>query len=108
MRIVQRLSAASALFIIASASPIELLDFSKAFTVFQSFEKQFILTGPTSILSTYQKFNVQPPADVVSAAANNDGAVSASPTEYDSQYLVPVKVGGQSLNLDFDTGSADL
>lgn len=108
MRLVQRLSAASSLLIVASASPIDLLDISKAFTVFQSVEKAFLLSGPATVLSTYKKFNVQAPADVVSAAANNDGTVSASPTEYDSQYLTPVTVGGQTLNLDFDTGSADL
>jgi hypothetical protein len=28
--------------------------------------------------------------------------------QYDSEYLCPVTVGGQMLNLDFDTGSSDL
>lgn len=28
--------------------------------------------------------------------------------QYDSEYLCPVTVGGQTLNLDFDTGSSDL
>lgn len=108
MRVIQRLSAASALWIIASASPVERRDTKKAFTVHQSVVKPFVLSGPAAVLSTYNKFNVQAPADVVAAAANNDGTVSASPTEYDSQYLTPVTIGGQSLNLDFDTGSADL
>ena len=26
----------------------------------------------------------------------------------DSEYLCPVTIGGQTLNLDFDTGSSDL
>jgi aspergillopepsin I len=29
-------------------------------------------------------------------------------SQYDSEYLCPVTVGSQTLNLDFDTGSSDL
>jgi hypothetical protein len=36
------------------------------------------------------------------------GEVTASPEENESEYLSPVKIGGQQLNLNFDTGSADL
>lgn len=42
------------------------------------------------------------------AAASDDGTVTANPTEYDSQYLEAVTIGGQQFQLDFDTGSADL
>lgn len=37
-----------------------------------------------------------------------DTVVTASPTTEDIQYLIPVSVGGQKLNLDLDTGSSDL
>lgn len=113
MRFIEQLSAAaSALLIsIAAASPIELeqRDFSKkAFTIHQSDEpKEFIQSGPAAVLSTYEKFGKTAPQDVVAAAANN-GVVTASPSAYDSQYLTPVNVGGQTVNLDIDTGSADL
>ena len=36
------------------------------------------------------------------------GEVTASPEKYESEYLSPVSIGGQTLNLNFDTGSADL
>jgi len=36
------------------------------------------------------------------------GLVTATPEQGDIEYLSPVKIGGQTLNLDFDTGSADL
>lgn len=36
------------------------------------------------------------------------GEVAAAPEDNDSEYLSPVSIGGQKLNLDFDTGSADL
>nr|AAB07619.1 aspergillopepsin F [Aspergillus fumigatus] len=45
--------------------------------------------------------------DSVKAAASSGSAVT-TPEQYDSEYLTPVKVGGTTLNLDFDTGSADL
>lgn len=37
-----------------------------------------------------------------------DGEVSANPEENEIEYLSPVSIGGQTLNLNFDTGSADL
>ncbi|KAK5730818.1 hypothetical protein LTR15_000756 [Elasticomyces elasticus] len=43
-----------------------------------------------------------------STASGETGEVSAIPEENESEYLSPVTIGGQSLNLDFDTGSADL
>lgn len=47
-----------------------------------------------------------------SMAASQTGSdtseVTASPESNDAEYLVPVSIGGQTLNLDFDTGSADL
>lgn len=112
MRFIEQLLAAAwALSSLAAASPIELVeqrDLKQAFTIHQSVPKQWILSGPAAVLSTYRKFSKPAPQDVVAAAAANDGIVSASPTQYDSQYLTPVTIGGQTVNLDFDTGSADL
>lgn len=108
MHFVGQLCAASALLALASASPVERRDIKKEFTIEQSVAKSFIMSGPAAVLWTYNKFNVPAPEDVVSAAASNDGTVSAAPTNFDSQYLTPVTIGGQTLNLDFDTGSADL
>ncbi len=48
------------------------------------------------------------------AAANNggnatkDGEVSASPTQNDAEFLSPVNIGGQTLVLNFDSGSSDM
>lgn len=38
----------------------------------------------------------------------SDGLVTNTPTTGDTEYLSPVTIGGQTLNLDFDTGSSDL
>jgi len=37
-----------------------------------------------------------------------DGTVAATPENGDVEYDAPVTIGGQTLNLDFDTGSSDL
>lgn len=39
---------------------------------------------------------------------NQTGLVEAIPEANDVEYLSPVKIGGQSVTLDFDTGSSDL
>jgi hypothetical protein len=40
--------------------------------------------------------------------ANQVGLVANTPEPQDVEYLSEVKIGGQSINLDFDTGSSDL
>ena len=39
---------------------------------------------------------------------SGSGSVTATPIEHNSEYLCPVTVGGQTLNVDIDTGSSDL
>ena len=94
---------ASALVSLVSASPVK-----QVFTVHQSRAKVGIRTGPAALANAYAKFDGSMPADVAAAAATNDGTVAANPEEYDSAYLSPVTIGGQLVNLDFDTGSSDL
>ncbi|KAI0134831.1 acid protease [Daldinia grandis] len=42
------------------------------------------------------------------SATNGTGLVTATPEANDVEYLSPVTIGGQTLNLDFDSGSSDL
>jgi len=69
-------------------------------------------SGPLAMMKTYEKYAVvgaQAPTEVVdAAAAAQSGEVTATPEQYDQSYLCPVTVGASTLNLDFDTGSADL
>lgn len=44
----------------------------------------------------------------VSAATNGTGIVTATPEQGDVEYLAPISVGGQTMVMDFDTGSSDL
>jgi hypothetical protein len=50
-------------------------------------------------------------ANSTSAAANGtagSGTVTATPEQGDVEYLSPVNIGGQTMNMDFDSGSSDL
>ena len=73
------------------------------------------IAGPIALARVYGKYmsiGASAPAIVENAAskaaASDDGTVAANPQQYDSEYLSPVTIGGQTLNLDFDTGSSDL
>lgn len=90
---------------LAKPIPAPQAEVKKGFTINQSVAKPF-RAGPVVLQKTYLKYNSAVPADVKAAAA--DGTVSATPEQSDSEYLAPVTIGGQTLNLDFDTGSADL
>ena len=80
----------------------------KAFTIPQSDPKPFIIAGPSALDGIYRKYNKIAPPEVKAAAQNNDGTIEASPQDFDSQYLCPVEIGGQTFDLGFDTGSSDL
>lgn len=107
MQFIKKLSAGLFLSAISLASPVERRDIKQFFTIDEAVP-QPLKSGPSALLSTYIKFDKPAPDDIVAAAAANDGIVSADPTKYDSSYLAPVVIGGQTLMLDFDTGSADL
>jgi hypothetical protein len=42
------------------------------------------------------------------ASSNGTGTVAANPGENAALFLSPVDIGGQTVNLDFDSGSSDL
>jgi aspergillopepsin I len=64
------------------------------------------------MLKAYAKYGLKPlNADSILASVlgkRQDGSVTATPAAQDVEYTCPVSIGGQTLNLDFDTGSADL
>ncbi|KZF23980.1 aspartic protease pepA [Xylona heveae TC161] len=106
MRYTDYLAVLATIASLASATPIEKRD-GKTFSFFQSVSRQVQKNGPVALAGVYQKYNKTVPENVA-AAASNDGSATATPESYDESYLVPVTIGGQTLNLDFDTGSADL
>lgn len=98
---------AGALASVALAKPIpQPRAASKGYSVTGSVAKP--LPGfAVRMANVYSKYGAQIP-DYVAAAASGTGSVPANPEASDVAYLSEVTIGGQKLNLDFDTGSADL
>jgi hypothetical protein len=105
-------SALSALAVISFALATPIWRANLTFTIYEAVPMPFV-PGPVLSLQIYQKYGVTPPPEVLAAAAAavaaiEDGTVAATPSEYDFNYLSPVTVGGQTLDLKVDTGSTDL
>lgn len=66
--------------------------------------------GPDAMMKAYKKFgfNLQSRQAAANGTAAGTGKVGALPEPNAAEYLSPVTIGGQTLNLDFDTGSSDL
>jgi aspergillopepsin I len=92
---------------LAIASPLEKRAAAGSFRLDQVVAGPSRKVGPVTLQRAYQKYSAAVPANVAAAAAVS-GSVVATPEQYDSEYLCPVTIGSTTLNLDFDTGSADL
>lgn len=122
MRFLEQVVTASAFASLAAAAPSHQkrstsVVGNKKFTVPQGAPKLpgKKIAGPIALARVYGKYaklGANAPAKVdaaaSAAAATDDGTVTANPEQYDQAYLESVTVGGQTLNLDFDTGSSDL
>jgi hypothetical protein len=64
------------------------------------------LNLPGMYANALAKYGASVPASVKAAAES--GSAVTTPENDDEEYLTPVNVGGTTMNLDFDTGSADL
>lgn len=92
--------------------PASDVEGSAMFSVPAIHNSNFTRNGTAAMLKAYAKFNLKPTKEMPAAFLQElnkrqDSSVPATPSD-GVEYLVPVTVGGQSLDLDFDTGSADL
>lgn len=107
----QYLLTSAALVATTLAAPANIVG-RNAFELKQVEHGKFYKNGPLQLLSAYEKYahaGAVAPSDVkAAAAAQQTGEVAANPEQYDAAYICPVTVGDSKVNLDFDTGSADL
>jgi hypothetical protein len=84
------------------------------------------LNGPDAMRKVFRKYNFQTNEGFIAnaktsaitlegikvaannASTNGSGTVAANPEQNAALFLSPVDIGGQTLNLDFDSGSSDL
>ena len=107
-----------ALALVAHAAPASVNSAAPLVTGAGSFSApavhnpNYVRNGTAALLKAYAKHHLTPtknfsPAFKRDLQKRQDGSASAAPWD-DVEYLVSTSVGGQNLNLDFDTGSADL
>ncbi|KAF9893236.1 Type I transmembrane sorting receptor [Aspergillus nanangensis] len=65
-----------------------------------------IINIPGMYANALSKYGATVPQQIMAAASS--GSVVTNPEDNDAEYLTPVTVGSTVMNLDFDTGSADL
>jgi aspergillopepsin I len=82
-----------------------------SFSIDQVSNPNYKKSGAAALRKAYNKFGVKPsnfPTKVGTHSFVTNGTVTATPLDYDSEYLCPVDIDGQTLMLDFDSGSSDL
>lgn len=93
----------------ASAAPTPAKNIPTGFKVNQVEIKTPFKSGAQAVADAHSKYGVKIPTHIQEAAAIATGSVNAPPSDqYDSSYICPVTIGGQTFHLDFDTGSSDL
>ena len=101
-----QVSVAAALLALGTAAPVEKLQ-KRSFQVHQTANPNFTShNGKAALAHAIAKYAPHKAFKPVSDA--DSGSVTATPQQYDSEYLCPVTLGGQDFSLDFDTGSSDL
>jgi hypothetical protein len=95
----------------------------RSFKIDRVRQANYVPNGPAALRKAYIKFGLDdisflPDANVASSinadtasaagTGTEQGSVSASPTQNDAEFLSPVTVGGQTIVMDFDTGSSDM
>ncbi len=85
---------------------------SSTFSATAVHNANFTRNGTAAMLQAYAKHHLIPTKEMPAAFLSElqkrqDGSATAFPSN-GIEYLVTTSVGGQNLNLDFDSGSADL
>lgn len=103
---------------------------SRSFQIERLKRSDYVPHGPTALRKAFRKFGITPvdfsnitlndfePFDLKTSVVNTNqntaaepdqtGAVSATSVQGDVEFVSPVTIGGQTITMDFDTGSADM
>ena len=104
------LAAVAATASLTASKPLDLRAAGQRFTVDQVSTGKPVARNPASVYrNILAKYKATIPQDVAAAAVT--GSAPANPGQNDEEYTTPVTIGsgdGATLQLDFDTGSADL
>ncbi|KAK5165398.1 uncharacterized protein LTR77_008927 [Saxophila tyrrhenica] len=87
--------------------PVSSIAASTSVPLPSQFGSSSMRPGPASSSSSVVSAPA-PSSSSPSGSGSDDGEVSATPEDNEAAYISPVTIGGQKMNLDFDTGSADL
>ncbi len=80
---------------------------SGSFSLQQKSKDPAVRHGPSALARVYRKYGKATPVHD-EATANSTGDVIITPKLNNQEYLTPVTIGAQNLNLEVDTGSSDL
>jgi aspergillopepsin I len=104
------------LAVAAQAAPTAEKRAAGTFSIPAIHNTQYVRNGTAAMLKAYKKFGLKPTQkfsdsfinEITASWKRQDSSVTASPDPTNVEYLVPVSIGGENLDLDFDSGSADL
>ena len=122
---IQILAVFALLCTVALSSPIPHQQKKRSFKVSRIRQRDFAPDGTVALRKSYTKFGIAgygfvPELDVssdlipfseldaASGTGSGGGSVAASSSQNDAEFLSPVSVGGQTLVMNFDTGSSDM
>lgn len=102
----------------------------RSFKVERIRRDDYVAHGPTALRKALRKFRITPmnstgidldsfehyalghmsavSSDQSSQHTGQEGSVTATSVQGDSEFVSPVNIGGQAITMDFDTGSSDL
>ncbi|MCJ1394238.1 hypothetical protein MMC18_007116 [Xylographa bjoerkii] len=100
-----------------AAAPTKLRP--RSFKVERTLQGANTRNAQKALMKSYLKWGMSMPAVLTASntveditASNTDsgetGEVTNTPTQSDAEFLAPISIGGQTLMMDFDTGSSDL
>lgn len=93
---------------LVTAAPVSMANHSLQFSFEQVLVSKPYFHPAADYAYDISKYGGVVPQNVLNAASNQTGSIVNLPVSNNKRYLVPVNIGENFFNLDFDTGSADL